>query len=388
MFCDLDGFKAVNDAYGHQLGDRLLVAVAQRVGAQLRPQDTLARLGGDEFVIVLAIDAPDDAVVVAERVIAAASEPFVLDAAELQVTASLGIALYPDDAGDERELMAHADAAMYHTKETGRNGYTFFIPSMQLSANRQLRLLQDLRKAISRNELLLHYQPKFPAADAPATGAEALLRWQHPELGLLAPDVFIPIAERSGLILPIGDWVLDQACAQLRAWHDGGHSEWTMAVNLSPLQFASPALLDSVRSVLERHRIDPARLTLEITETTAMKDVEASLAILSDLTAMGVHIAIDDFGTGYSSLLYLKRMPATELKIDRAFVHDLERNDEDAAIVSSIIALGRTLQLQVVAEGVETQAQRDYLSELGCDQLQGYHLGRPMDAEEFLRKVG
>jgi EAL domain-containing protein (putative c-di-GMP-specific phosphodiesterase class I) len=200
--------------------------------------------------------------------------------------------------------------------------------------------------------------------------------------------VFIPIAERSGLILPIGDWVLDRACAQLRAWHEAGHTEWSMAVNLSPLQFASPALLDSVREVLQRHRIEPARLTLEITETTAMKDVDASLAILNDLTAMGVHIAIDDFGTGYSSLLYLKRMPATELKIDRAFVHDLERNDEDAAIVSSIIALGRTLQLQVVAEGVETQAQREYLSELGCDQLQGYHLGRPMDAEEFLRRVG
>lgn len=199
--------------------------------------------------------------------------------------------------------------------------------------------------------------------------------------------MFIPIAERSGLILPIGDWVLDRACAQLRAWHEAGHTGWSMAVNLSPLQFSSPALLDSVREVLQRHRIEPARLTLEITETTAMKDVDASLAILNDLTAMGVHIAIDDFGTGYSSLLYLKRMPATELKIDRAFVHDLERNDEDAAIVSSIIALGRTLQLQVVAEGVETQAQREYLSELGCDQLQGYHLGRPMDAEEFLRRV-
>jgi len=388
MFCDLDGFKAVNDAYGHQLGDRLLVAVAQRIGGLLRPQDTFARLGGDEFVIVLAIDVPDDAVVVAERIIAAAGEPFLLDAAELQVSASLGIALYPADAGNERELMAHADAAMYHTKETGRNGYTFFTPSMQLSANRQLRLLQDLRKAIARDELVLHYQPKFPAAGAPATGAEALLRWQHPELGLLAPDVFIPIAERSGLILPIGDWVLDRACAQLRAWHDAGHSEWSIAVNLSPLQFASPALLDSVREVLQRHRIEPACLTLEITETTAMKDVDASLAILNDLTAMGVHIAIDDFGTGYSSLLYLKRMPATELKIDRAFVHDLECNEEDAAIVSSIIALGRTLQLQVVAEGVETQAQREYLSELGCDQLQGYHLGRPMDAEEFLRRVG
>ena len=202
-------------------------------------------------MIVLAIDIPDDAVVVAERIIAAASEPFILDAAELQVSASLGIALYPDDAGNERELMAHADAAMYHTKDTGRNGYTFFTPSMQLSANRQLRLLQDLRKAIARDELVLHYQPKFPAADAPASGAEALLRWQHPELGLLAPDVFIPIAERSGLILPIGDWVLDRACAQLRAWHDAGHRGWTMAVNLSPLQFASPTLLASVRAALE-----------------------------------------------------------------------------------------------------------------------------------------
>ena len=388
MFCDLDGFKAVNDAYGHQLGDRLLVRMSERVSGLLRPQDTFARLGGDEFVIVLAVDEPDDAVVVAERIIAAVAEPFLIDAAELQVSASLGIALYPDDGATERELMAHADAAMYHTKDAGRNGYTFFTPSMQVSANRQLRLLQDLRRAADRGELRLHYQPKFVAAGTPAVGAEALLRWQHPELGMLAPDVFIPIAERSGLILPIGDWVLDQACAQLRSWHDSGHPEWTMAVNLSPLQFSSPSLVDNVRDVLARHAIAPERLTLEITETTAMKDVEASLAILNDLTAMGVHISIDDFGTGYSSLLYLKRMPATELKIDRAFVRDLEQNAEDAAIVSSIVALGRSLQLQVVAEGVETREQQEYLSGLGCDQLQGYHLGRPMDPDEFLRKVG
>ncbi|AWH46747.1 EAL domain-containing protein [Stenotrophomonas sp. ZAC14A_NAIMI4_1] len=388
MFCDLDGFKAVNDAYGHQLGDRLLVRMSERVSGLLRPQDTFARLGGDEFVIVLAVDEPDDAVVVAERIIAAVAEPFLIDAAELQVSASLGIALYPDDGATERELMAHADAAMYHTKDGGRNGYTFFTPSMQVSANRQLRLLQDLRRAADRGELRLHYQPKFVAAGTPAVGAEALLRWQHPELGMLAPDVFIPIAERSGLILPIGEWVLDQACAQLRSWHDSGHPEWTMAVNLSPLQFSSPSLVDNVRDVLARHAIAPERLTLEITETTAMKDVEASLAILNDLTAMGVHISIDDFGTGYSSLLYLKRMPATELKIDRAFVRDLEQNAEDAAIVSSIVALGRSLQLQVVAEGVETREQQEYLSGLGCDQLQGYHLGRPMDPDEFLRKVG
>lgn len=388
MFCDLDGFKSINDAYGHQVGDRLLVAMAERFNALLRPQDTLARLGGDEFVILLCIDLPDDAVVVAERIVAAASEPLFLDQAELQISASLGIALYPDDAANERELMAHADAAMYHTKQAGKNGYTFFIPSMQLSAQRQLKLLQDLRKAVENGQLVLHYQPKFPAAGAPASGAEALLRWNHPELGLLAPDAFIPLAERSGLILEIGDWVLDRACAQLRAWHDAGFTEWTMAVNLAPLQFASPGLLDTVRNVLLRHAIKPAFLTVEITETTAMKDVEASLAILNALAAMGVKIAIDDFGTGYSSLLYLKRMPATELKIDRAFVHDLEFNDEDAAIVTSIITLGRTLQLQVVAEGVETQAQRDYLSQLGCDQLQGYHLGSPMDADDFMRTVG
>ena len=388
MFCDLDGFKAVNDAYGHQLGDRLLVGVSERVARLLRPQDTLARLGGDEFVVVLAIDEPEDAVVVAERIIAAVSDPFLIDAAELQVSASLGIALYPEDATSERELMGHADAAMYHTKQSGRNGYTFFMPSMQVSANRQLRLLQDLRRATERGELLLHYQPKFMAAGAPAVGAEALLRWQHPELGLLGPDVFIPIAERSGLIVPIGEWVLDQACAQLRQWHDGGHADWTMAVNLSPLQFAATGLLEMVKATLERHGLAPDRLTLEITETTAMKDVESSLAILNALTTLGVRIAIDDFGTGYSSLLYLKRMPATELKIDRAFVRELEDSAEDAAIVASIVALGRSLQLQVVAEGVETASQRNYLSDLGCDQLQGYHLGRPMPPDEFLRDVG
>ncbi|WP_411850336.1 putative bifunctional diguanylate cyclase/phosphodiesterase [Stenotrophomonas sp. LGBM10] len=385
MFCDLDGFKTINDAYGHQLGDKLLIQMSQRVAALLRAQDTFARLGGDEFVIVFQVDAPEDAAVVAERIIATVAEPFLIDALELQVSASLGIALYPADATSERDLMAHADAAMYHTKESGRNGYTFFTQSLNVSANRQLKLLQELRKAVIRNELVLHYQPKFPANGEALIGAEALVRWQHPELGLLSPDAFIPLAERSGLILQIGDWVLDRACAQLRQWHDAGHAEWSMAVNLSPLQFGSSTLLDTVRSTLQRHALEPRWLTLEVTETTAMKDVEASLQILHGLTAMGVNISIDDFGTGYSSLLYLKRMPATELKIDRAFVHDLEDNAEDAAIVSSIIALGRSLQLQIVAEGVETDGQRQYLSDLGCDLLQGYHLGKPVGAEEFLR---
>lgn len=385
MFCDLDGFKAINDAYGHQLGDKLLIQMSERVSALLRSHDTFARLGGDEFVIVFQVDDPEDAAVVAERIIACVAEPFLIDALELQVTASLGIALYPADATDERALMAHADAAMYHTKDSGRNGYTFFTESMHVSANRQLKLLQELRRAIQRDELVLHYQPKFPANGQALIGAEALVRWQHPELGLLSPDNFIPVAERSGLILPLGDWVLDRACAQLRQWHDAGYPDWSMAVNLSPLQFASSSLLDTVRRTLEKHGLDPRHLTLEVTETTAMKDVEASLQILHGLTDMGVNISIDDFGTGYSSLLYLKRMPATELKIDRAFVRDLEDNAEDAAIVSSIIALGRSLQLQIVAEGVETDGQRQYLSDLGCDLLQGYHLGRPVAADAFLR---
>ncbi|WP_269792837.1 bifunctional diguanylate cyclase/phosphodiesterase [Stenotrophomonas sp. Iso1] len=383
IFCDLDGFKTINDAYGHQLGDRLLTAVARRIGALLGPQDTFARLGGDEFVLVLTVDSPDDALVIAERVVEAAARPFVIDTAELQVSASLGIALYPNDASNERELMAHADVAMYHTKQLGRNGYTFFTPAMQVNANRQLRLLQDLRKAVERDELVLHYQPKFDASEQGVIGAEALLRWQHPELGLLAPDVFIPMAERSGLILSMGEWVLDQACGQLRQWHDAGHNQWSMAVNLSSLQFDSPGLVETVRSIIERHGIDAQYLTLEVTETTAMKDVDASLEVLNSLTAMGVKIAIDDFGTGYSSLLYLKRMPAAELKIDRAFVRDLESNEEDAAIVSSIIALARALNIKVVAEGVETAAQREFLLSLGCDTLQGFFLGRPAEAAAF-----
>jgi diguanylate cyclase (GGDEF)-like protein len=387
MFCDLDGFKAINDAYGHQLGDKLLIEMSRRVNGLLRAQDTFARLGGDEFVIVFQLDVPEDAAVVAERIIATVAEPFEIDTLDLQVTASLGIAMYPTDATTERELMAHADAAMYHTKDSGRNGYTFFTESMHVSANRQLKLLQELRRALQRDEMVLHYQPKFRADGGGVIGAEALVRWQHPGLGLLGPDTFIPIAERSGLILPLGDWVLDQACAQLRQWHDAGHATWSMAVNLSPLQFSSTTLLDTVKATLERHGLAPHHLTLEVTETTAMQDVEASLQILHGLTAMGVKISIDDFGTGYSSLLYLKRMPATELKIDRAFVRDLEDNAEDAAIVSSIVALGRSLQLQIVAEGVETAGQRDYLNELGCDLLQGYHLGKPVDAEAFLRNA-
>ena len=384
MFLDLDGFKSINDAYGHQAGDLLLAAVATRVRGLLRSQDTLSRLGGDEFVLVAPSTDPDDAAVVAQRILDAVALPIRAQGIDVQVTASIGIAMYPSDGVTERDLMAHADAAMYHTKDNGRNGYTFFAPSMNISAHQQLKLLNDLRRAVERNELVLHYQPKFAAPDYRMAGVEALLRWQHPDMGLLPPGTFIAAAERSGLILSLGEWVLDEACRQLRAWDDDGHDVPTIAVNLSPLQFSSPSLVETVRDTLARHALDPTRLTLEITETTAMRDADASVDILDELTRMGVRISIDDFGTGYSSLLYLKRLPATELKIDRAFVRELESNADDAAIVASIVALGRTLNLKVVAEGVETPGQQQQLRQLGCDFYQGYLLGEPVAADRLM----
>ena len=385
MFMDLDGFKQVNDAYGHQTGDALLVAVADRTRKLLRPADMLARLGGDEFVLVVPIENDEDVATLASRIIQTVGREPLLPRHDLQVTASIGIAICPDHAASERQLMAFADAAMYQAKEAGRNAYVLFADWMNDSAEQQFQLLADLRRAIGSEQLFLHYQPKTRVAGQSISGAEALIRWRHPQQGLIPPDRFIRLAERSGVINEIGRWALDEACRQLRVWHEAGHDGWTVSVNLSPIQFASPNLLQEVREALQTHRIEPRRLILEITENTVMRDTEASLTLLQAMAALGVGISIDDFGTGYSSLLYLKRMPATELKIDRAFVHDLEDNAEDAAIVSSIIALGRSLQLQIVAEGVETAGQRQYLSDMGCDQLQGYHLGRPVDAVEFMR---
>lgn len=334
-------------------------------------------MGGDEFVLIVPTSDSQDAAVVAQRIIDTVALSISIESAEVHVTASIGVAMYPSDGATERELVAHADAAMYHTKNNGRNGYTFYSPSMNVSAHQQLELLSDLRRAIDRKELVLHYQPKFVSPDCSLVGLEALVRWCHPEHGLLQPSEFIPVAERSGLILALGDWVLNEACRQTREWKNDGYQVPSVAINLSPLQFSSAALIDTVRMALESNNLGPGLLTLEITETTAMRDADATLRVLDELTAMGVQIAIDDFGTGYSSLLYLKRLPATELKIDRAFITDLESNSEDAAIVASIVALGRALNLRVVAEGVETQGQREHLKQLGCDVYQGYLLSRP-----------
>ena len=383
MFMDLDGFKAINDVYGHHVGDLLLIDVAQRIGARVRQQDTVARVGGDEFVVLAYVDDPEDAGTLADALLEVVREPFMAGGHELRVSTSIGIAIYPGDGGNQHDLLTNADAAMYHAKGLGRNAYSFFEPSMNADVHQQLQLVQDLRRAVERHELVLHYQPKFNAPNGPIMGVEALVRWQHPQRGLVPADEFIPLAEKTGLIVPLGAWVLDEACRQMAQWHREGRTGWTVAVNLSALQFGHVALIDTVRDTLARHALDPRSLTLEITESTAMRDVDASLQILQQLDAMGVRISIDDFGTGYSSLLYLKRLPASELKIDRGFVRDLAHDTEDAAIVSAIVALGQTLNLRIVAEGVETAEQQAFLTRLGCHSLQGYLLGRPMTAESL-----
>ena len=378
MFMDLDGFKAVNDAFGHHIGDSLLVAVTERMTSNMTGHYTLARLGGDEFVLLTEMEDPNDAAAIADALVKLIEKPFVISRYELMVSLSIGIAVYPGDGIDERELMFNADAAMYHTKNNGRNGYNFFQPSMNTIAQSQLQLVNDLWLALERDELRLFYQPKYTAPSGPIVGFEALLRWQHPQRGLLSPDVFLPLAEKSGLIIHVGNWVIHEACRQLRSWHLQGHENWSVAVNLSALQFEQNSLVETVVTALEQHHIPPHLLTLEVTETTAMRDPDESVRILTALTDLGVRASIDDFGTGYSSLLYLKRLPASELKIDRAFVNELRENSGDATIVSAIVALAQSLNLKVVAEGVETTEQQTFLTNLGCNSLQGYLLGKPI----------
>lgn len=387
MFIDLDGFKPVNDAFGHHIGDLLLKAVAARLRGHLHSQDTLARIGGDEFVLLVQLREPNDAMDVAVKQVNLVSRPFRVAEHDLQLTASLGIVLYPGNGQDQHELLRNADAAMYHAKSAGKNGYSFFDVSMNSNARQQLQLLQDLRQALEQRQFRLHYQPKFDAQNCQPIGAEALLRWEHPQQGLLLPDRFIGLAEKTGLIIPIGEWVLIEACRQMRQWLDQGHHGWRMAVNLSAIQFCHAGLVESVARALQQNNLPANCLTLEITETTAMHDADASLAVLQRLSDMGVDLSIDDFGTGYSSLMYLKRLPANELKIDRGFVRELEQDSDDAAIVSAIVALGQALGLRIVAEGVETDKQQDFLTRLGCDSLQGYLLGQPVPAEQFMGKL-
>jgi len=387
MFIDLDGFKPVNDAFGHHMGDQLLRAVGERLRERLQVHDTLARIGGDEFVLLVSLPDHNDAPRLAALQVELISRSFQVAEQILQVSASIGIAMYPGNGTDQHQLLMNADAAMYHAKSAGKNGYRFFDSSMNTNARKQLQLLQDLRLARQRGELRLFYQPKFDALSTAPIGAEALLRWQHPRLGLLSPDTFIQLAEKTGLIIDIGEWVLDEACRQMRLWAQLGFAHWRMAVNLSALQFGHTGLIASVADALHRHRLPAANLTLEITETTAMHDADSSLTVLRQLSEMGVDLSIDDFGTGYSSLMYLKRLPANELKIDRGFVRDLAHDSDDAAIITAIVALGKALDLRIVAEGVETTQQQDFLTRLGCNGLQGYLLGHPLPAEAFMADI-
>lgn len=387
MFMDLDGFKPVNDAFGHHIGDLLLREVASRLRGNLHRQDTLARIGGDEFVLLIELEGPEDAMSVAARQVNLITQPFQIGDRLLQISMSIGISLYPGNGRTQHELLVNADAAMYHTKSAGKNGYSFFDVSMNSNARNQLQLSQDLRAALRHRHFCLYYQPKFDAVSGMPTGAEALLRWNHPEQGLLSPATFIGLAEKTGLIIQIGEWVLDEACRQMREWFDEGYTQWRIAVNLSALQFCHAGLVKTVADTLARHQLPANCLTLEITETTAMHDADASLAVLKQLSAMGVDLSIDDFGTGYSSLMYLKRLPANEIKIDRGFVRDLEHDSDDAAIVSAIVAVGQALNLRIVAEGVETAVQQNFLTRLGCDALQGFLLGHPLPAQRFIEDI-
>ncbi|PWE39654.1 histidine kinase [Pseudomonas prosekii] len=387
MFIDLDGFKPVNDAFGHHMGDQLLREVGIRLREDLRSQDTLARIGGDEFVLLVRLIEPSDALNLASRQVELIARSFQVADHDLQISASLGIAMFPGNGHTAQELLMNADAAMYHAKGAGKNGYSFFDASMNSNARKQLQLLQDLRAALHQQQFRLYYQPKFDASNGRAVGAEALLRWVHPTQGMLLPAKFIELAEKTGLIIPIGEWVLNEACRQMREWYVLGYTDWRIAVNLSALQFCHAGLVQSVAKALATHHLPANSLTLEITETTAMSDADASMTVLQELSDMGVDLSIDDFGTGYSSLMYLKRLPANELKIDRGFVRDLEHDSDDAAIVSAIVALGQALGLRIVAEGVETGVQQDFLTRLGCDSLQGYLLGHPLPAERFMADI-
>jgi diguanylate cyclase (GGDEF)-like protein/PAS domain S-box-containing protein len=383
LFLDLDRFKVVNDGLGHTVGDRLLCAVAERLLGCVREGDTVARLGGDEFTLLLpGLARAIDVTTVAEKILDALRQPFRMDERELYVSASMGVSVYPEDGADAETLVKNADTAMYRAKEQGRDNYQLFAPTMNASAVERLAVESELRKAIARQELVIYYQPMLDLSRGRVHAVEALLRWQHPERGLVAPGEFIPVAEATGLILPLSAWTLRTACAQARAWHSAGHPDLVVAVNLSARQFQQPELVNEVRRALAETGLPASCLDLEITETNAMQNAEATVHTLRELKALGVRITIDDFGIGYSSLSYLKRLPIDTLKIDQSFVRDITTDPDDAAIATAVIALAHTLKLRVVAEGVETEEQLVFLENHGCDLMQGYLFSRPLPADE------
>ncbi|HKP99912.1 MAG TPA: bifunctional diguanylate cyclase/phosphodiesterase [Actinomycetes bacterium] len=379
---DLDRFKEVNDTLGHHYGDQLLVQVGQRLQAALRKVDTVARLGGDEFAVLLPrIETRDGAMTVAKKLMASLEEPFLLEGLSVDVEASIGVAIYPDHGTDPEELLQRADIAMYTAKET-HAGFVLFDSKQDQHSPRRLALLGELRRALEQRQLLLHYQPKVDAHTGQLLGVEALARWQHPEHGLVPPDEFIPLAERTGLIGPLTHYVLDEALRQGRQWSDAGH-ELSVAVNVSARRLLDLQFPDEVAALLDRHQLPAELLVIELTESTIMADPVHALDILTRLNTMGIQLSIDDFGTGYSSMAYLKHLPVHELKVDRSFVSQMLQSSSDAVIVHSTIDLGRNLGLRVVAEGVENALTLQQLDLLGCHAVQGYHISRPIGPDDL-----
>ncbi|SFU74189.1 EAL domain-containing protein [Pseudoduganella namucuonensis] len=378
---DLDNFKVINDSLGHAAGDLLLANVARCMNEAVRESDTVARLGGDEFVIVMPdVARPEDAVAVAEKLLQVLSQPFVIEGQKVYVRTSIGISLYPRDGADEQTLMKNVDLAMYRAKQQGRGRLSFYTEEMNSANRARQRMEVELHNALERGEFLLHYQPKLDTRGGRVTGAEALLRWQHPRRGMVGPADFIPLAEETGLITLIGAWVLREACRQTRCWQLAGLPGLSMAVNLSACQLQRDELLPLVREVLRESGLAPECLELEITETAIMRDAEEAVPLLVELKAVGVRLSLDDFGTGYSSLNYLRRFPLDSLKIDRTFVSEIHSGMNEGTIITAMIAMARGMKLRVIAEGVESEEQAEFLRAHDCHELQGYHIGRPMPA--------
>ncbi|MEW6163429.1 MAG: EAL domain-containing protein [Pseudomonadota bacterium] len=383
MMIDLDNFKTINDTLGHQTGDRLLIEVAQRLAQAVRTSDIVARLGGDEFVVVLPdIDTPADAAHVAEKILQTVARPYAIDGQSLRTSPSIGICLHPDDADSSNDLLKKADVAMYHAKAQGRANYQFFTDELQQATMARIAMENDLRAAIEAGEFELFYQPQLDLRTGRISGVEALLRWRHPERGLVSPADFIPVAEETGLIMPLGDWVLREACRQLAAWQAAGIADIRMSVNLSANQFLDPRLALRIAEILTDNAVAAAMLDLEVTESMSMRSPEDTVALMDALTHQGMSLSIDDFGTGYSSLSYLKLFPIRTLKIDRSFVRDIETDPNDAQICDVTVLLAHKLGLETVAEGVETPGQLKYLLSIGCERIQGFLISRPLPAPE------
>jgi diguanylate cyclase (GGDEF)-like protein len=389
LFLDLDRFKHINDTLGHDFGDRVLRNAAQRLLQCVRSSDTVSRQGGDEFVIVLSeIAHSQDAEGCAAKILSALSVPVRIDEHDLYITASIGIATYPDDGNDAETLLKHADLAMYHAKANGFNTFQFFEPGMNARAAERHLLENGLRHAIEREQFVLHYQSKINLATGAIVGVEALVRWCHPERGLILPGQFLAIAEESGLIVPIGRWVMTECCNRARAWRDAGLPPIRMAINISAVELRTKGFVSGVRAMLTQAKLEPSDLELELTETFLLQNADSTAAVLEALKDVGVRLALDDFGTGYASLSHLRRFPIDTLKIDRSFVRDIAMDSDDASIVRAVIGMGKSLDMQVVAEGVETSEQFDFLRQQGCPEGQGYYFSEPIVAAEFARNLG